>query len=63
MKMIYVTDTLNKDNKVAISTSQIVAVYKIIDGDNAGKTCVNLVNGHIFTEEEDYDIVAQINNG
>ena len=63
MKMIYVTDIVNNNNKVAISTSQIVAVFKIVDGENKGKTCVNLTNGHIFTEEEDYAIVAEINNG
>jgi hypothetical protein len=62
MKMIYITDIVN-NNKVAISTDHIVAVYKIPDGENAGKTCVNLTSGHIFTSEEDYDIVAQINNG
>jgi hypothetical protein len=60
--MIYITDAVN-DNKVALNTNNIVAVYKIPDGENAGKTCVTLSSGHIFAEEEDYEIVAMINNG
>ena len=63
MKMIYVTDIKNNNNKVAISTNQVVAVFKIPEGENANETCVTLTNGHIIVAEEDYDIVSQINNG
>lgn len=62
MKMIYVTDIVN-NNKVAINTRNVIAIFKIIDGEHIGKTCVTLTSGHIYTAEEDYDLVAQINNG
>jgi len=42
MKMIYVTDIMNNNNKVAVGTCQIVAVFKLIEGEHVGKTCVTL---------------------
>ncbi len=60
--MIYVTESVN-NNRIALNTNSIIAVYKIPDGENQGKTCVTLSSGHIFAEEEDYEIVALINNG
>jgi hypothetical protein len=57
--MIYVTDAISK-NRVAINTAHVVAVFKIPDGEQAGKTGVNLVNGSIICDEEDYEIVGLI---
>jgi len=60
--MIYVTDAMTK-NRVAINPAHIVAIFKINDGEQAGNTGVNLVNGNIVCVEEDYEIVGLINNG
>ena len=66
--MFYVTDAVTK-NRVAISPTHVVAVFKIPDVDAqgnkpemAGHTGINLVNGSIVCEEEDYAVVAEINN-
>jgi hypothetical protein len=59
--MFYVTDAVTK-NRVAINGKHVVAIFKIPEGEHAGKTGVNLVNGSIICEEEDYAIVADINN-
>lgn len=59
--MFYVTDAVTK-NRVAINPSHVVAVFKIPEGEHADKTGVNLVNGSIVCEEDDYVIVAEINN-
>ena len=66
--MFYVTDALTK-NRVAINPSHVVAVFKIPELDSsgnkqdmAGMTGINLVNGSIVCEEEDYAVVAEINN-
>lgn len=59
--MIYVTDAVTK-NRVAINPTHVVAVFKIPEGEHVDKTGVNLVNGSIVCEEEDYAIVAEINN-
>ena len=59
--MFYVTDAVTK-NRVAINPAHVVAVFKIPEGEHVDKTGVNLVNGSIICEEEDYSIVAEINN-
>ena len=66
--MFYVTDAITK-NRVAISPTHVVAVFKIPEVDAqgnkqemAGHTGINLVNGSIVCEEEDYAVVAEINN-
>jgi hypothetical protein len=59
--MFYVTDGIT-NNRVAINPAHVVAVFKIPEGEQAGKTGINLVNGSIVCSEEDYEIVAQINN-
>lgn len=61
--MIYLTDIMNNNKRIAINTDHIVAVHKGNEGESEGKTVVNLTNGHLFTAEEDYEIVALINNG
>jgi hypothetical protein len=59
--MIYITDAVTK-NRVAINPAHVVAIFKIPEGEQAGNTGINLVNGSIVCEEEDYAIVAEINN-
>jgi hypothetical protein len=59
--MFYVTDAVTT-NRVAINPAHVVAVFKIPEGEQAGKTGMNLVNGSIVCTEEDYEIVALINN-
>ena len=66
--MFYVTDAVTK-NRVAINPAHVVAVFKIPEVDSEGNkqamfghTGINLVNGSIVCEEEDYAIVAEINN-
>ena len=59
--MFYVTDAVT-NNRVAINPAHVVAVFKIPEGEQAGKTGMNLVNGSIVCSEEDYEIVALINN-
>ena len=57
----YVTDIINK-NRVAINPSHVVAVFKLQEGEHTDRTAINLINGSIICEEEDYAIVAEINN-
>ena len=59
--MFYVTDAVT-NNRVAINPAHVVAVFKIPEGEQAGKTGINLVNGSIVCSEEDYEIVSLINN-
>jgi len=66
--MFYVTDAVTK-NRVAINSAHVVAVFKIpeVDGQGnksemAGYTGINLINGSIVCEEDDYAVVAEVNN-
>ena len=59
--MFYVTDAVTL-NRVALNPSHVVAVFKIVEGEQSGKTGINLVNGSIICLEEDYAVVAEINN-
>lgn len=59
--MIWITDSLN-GNKVAINPDYILAVYCIPDGEHQGKTGINMLNGNIIANENDYDVVAMIGN-
>ena len=66
--MFYVTDAVTK-NRVAISPIHVVAVFKIPEVDAqgnksemAGYTGINLINGSIVCEEDDYAVVAEVNN-
>jgi hypothetical protein len=56
----YVTDA-NTKKKVAINGKHVVAVFEIPDGEQAGRTGINLVNGSIVVEETDYEVVAMFN--
>ena len=57
--MIWVTDCQTK-KKVALNPEYIVAVFVATDGENIGKTAINLINGQIIVEESDYDVVGMI---
>ena len=59
--MFYVTDAVTK-NRVALNSKHVVAVFKIPEGEHAGKTGINMVNSSIICEEEDYVVVADIDN-
>ena len=65
--MFYVTDAVTK-NRVALNPAHVVAVFKIPESEDetknqmVGFTGINLVNGSIVCEEEDYAVVAEINN-
>ena len=58
--MIWVTDV--KGGKVAINERHIVAVFKILEGEYAGKTGIGLSNAQVIVEEEDFVIVGQMAN-
>ena len=58
----YVTDTSSK-KKVAINSKHVVAVFEIPEGENAGKTGINMVNGSIVVDETDFEVVAMFNEG
>lgn len=57
--MIWVTDALN-GGKVALNETHIVAVFELKDGEHAGKTGINLVNGNVIVSETDIEIVGQL---
>lgn len=57
--MIWVTESIN-GNKVAINSTYIVAVFTVADGEQQGKTAINLTNGSIIVDESDIDIVGLI---
>jgi hypothetical protein len=57
--MIWVTDALLK-HKVAINPQYVVAIFKVPEGEHAGKTAVNLTTGSIIVDETEYDIVGQM---
>jgi hypothetical protein len=60
MKMIWVTDTENK-NKVAIAADKVIIVFTIPDGqEKAGNTVIVLTNGQIMVDESDLDIVGML---
>ena len=55
--MIWVTDALN-NGKVALNKQHIVAVFVLQDGENEGKTAINMVNGSIIVSETDVEVVG-----
>lgn len=58
--MIWLTDI--KGTRIAINKKHLVAVFKIKEGENIGKTMVCVVGAQLIVEEEDYDIVGQMAN-
>jgi hypothetical protein len=59
--MIIVTDAVTK-NTVFIAPQHVVAVFEIPEGDHAGKTGVNLINGSIVCEEDMLTIKSAVAN-
>jgi hypothetical protein len=57
--MIWLTDAKSQ-GKVALNPEHVVAVFKAIDGDFAGKTIVGLINGQIAVEEDDIVVVGML---
>jgi hypothetical protein len=59
--MFSVTDAVTK-NEVYIAPQHVVAVFEIVEGEHAGKTGVNLINGNIICTEEPLYIAEQVYN-
>lgn len=57
--MIWITESAS-GNKIAINPTYIVAVFTISEGEQKGKTAINLTNGNVVVEELDYDIVGKM---
>ena len=57
--MIWVTESIS-GNKIALNTTYIVAVFTISEGEQKGKTAINLTNGNVVVDETDYDVVAMV---
>jgi hypothetical protein len=57
--MIWVTESTS-GNKIAINSTYIVAVFTISDGEQKGKTAINLTNGNVVVDETDYDVVGMV---
>lgn len=59
--MFSVTDAVTK-NEVYIAPQHVVAVFEIVEGEHAGKTGVNLINGSIICIEDPQYIAEQVYN-
>jgi hypothetical protein len=57
--MIWITEAVS-GNKIAINPTYIVAVFTISDGEQKGKTAINLTNGNVVVNESDYDVVGMM---
>jgi hypothetical protein len=57
--MIWITEAAS-GNKIAINPTYIVAVFTITDGEQQGKTAINLTNGNVVVNESDYDVVGMM---
>lgn len=57
--MIWVTESIS-GNKIALNTTYIVAVFTISEGEQKGKTAINLTNGNVVVDESDYDVVGMV---
>jgi hypothetical protein len=57
--MIWSTEAAS-GNKIAINPTYIVAVFTISDGEQKGKTAINLTNGNVVVNESDYDVVGMM---
>lgn len=60
MKMIWVTDVAN-NNKIAVNTDHVVAIFPAFEGDHIGKTVIGLINGSIIVDESDVELVGILN--
>ena len=57
--MIWITEA-SSGNKIAINPTYIVAVFTISEGEQQGKTAINLTNGNVVVNESDYDVVGMM---
>ena len=57
--MIWITEAVS-GNKIAINPTYVVAVFTISDGEQKGKTAINLTNGNVVVNESDYDVVGMM---
>jgi len=57
--MIWITEATS-GNKIAINPTYVVAVFTITEGDQKGKTAINLTNGNVVVEETDFDIIGMM---
>ena len=57
--MIWITE-IGSSNKIAVNPRHIVAVFTISDGEQKGKTAINLINGNIIVEETDFEVVGMM---
>jgi hypothetical protein len=57
--MIWITESAS-GNKIAVNPTYIVAVFTISEGDQKGKTAINLTNGNVVVDESDYDVIGMI---
>jgi uncharacterized protein YlzI (FlbEa/FlbD family) len=55
--MIWITEATS-GNKIAINPTYIVAVFTISDGEQKGKTAINLTNGNVVVDESDYEVIG-----
>jgi hypothetical protein len=57
--MIWITEATS-GNKIAINPTYVVAVFTITEGDQKGKTAINLTNGNVVVEETDFDVIGMM---
>lgn len=57
--MILVTDAITK-NGVFLAKEHIVAVFQILEGEQTGKTGINLINGSIVCDDDVMTIVNYV---
>jgi hypothetical protein len=57
--MIWITEAAS-GNKIAINPTYVVAVFTITEGDQKGKTAINLTNGNVVVEETDFDVIGMM---
>jgi hypothetical protein len=49
------------DQKVAINSEYVTAVFKATEGEMEGKTVISIINGQLAVAEDELDVVAQLN--
>lgn len=59
--MIIVTDAVT-NKKVHLASQHVVAVFEIVDGEHAGKTGINLINGSIVCNETVDYVANEVNH-
>ena len=57
--MIWLTDAKN-EQKVAVNPEYVIAVFTGTEGEVEGKTVVSLINGTLFVNETDLEVVSAL---